>query len=229
MVNLYQKISHYVEWEIYHGWTRSKRRDADYLFGRQPSNHGEIPPGLLVAEVTSGETTVTAGSGNTGDGTLAVDLLHKPAAQIGTYIVKCTDVSGGAGNEIWSIYNPEGTLLSDSVTTGVAFTSYDIDITITAGATAFVVDDLFNIAVIYGVRPLDLTASNGLQTVIGINVLPVHNRDFYVIATLILRGQAIVDFDRLFELYEKYMHLVLTSGQKTALIAALEAKDIYGE
>lgn len=229
MVNLFPKISHYVKWEVYQDWTRGKRRDADYLFARQPANYGEIPPGLLVAEVTSNETTVTAGSGNTGNGTLAVDLLHKPAAQIGNYIVKCTDISGGAGAEVWSIYNVEGTLLSDSVTTGVAFTSYDIDVTITAGGTDFVVDDLFNIAVVYGVRPLDLTASNGLQTVIGINALPVQNRDFYVNATLILRGQALVVFDRLFELYEKYTRTILTSGQKTALIAALEAKDIYGE
>jgi hypothetical protein len=180
-----------------------------------------------VFTVISGKATISYGSSNTGTGLLGVIAMYEPNAQIGNYTATCTDVTTATA-EIWELKRPDGLVLG-TVTTGVAFTSNELDITIADGGTNWALGDTCIVTVIYGIRPLNLTASNGLQTLVGLNVNNAYSRDNEIIADLILRGDALVNLDRIWSIYDEYTGNVLTSGNKTSLESAFNGLGIYGE
>lgn len=101
----------------------------------------------LALENAAGEVTtdITAGSGNTGDGTLAMgDPAVTGAVKPGVYTVVCT--TGGAdGTSKFHVEAPDGKLLG-TATGGTEFAK-QVRFTISGGSEAFVENDRFDIEV----------------------------------------------------------------------------------
>jgi phage tail sheath protein FI len=92
--------------------------------------------------------SITADVGNTGDGTVT-STLNIPV--VGNYVLVVTDDTI-AGSEIWSLTDPNGISIGP-VTTGVAFTHAQLNVTITAGTTAFVNGDTVTITTVATNKP----------------------------------------------------------------------------
>lgn len=103
-----------------------------------------IPRGTILGQQTVGAATATAKGGNTGNGTISAvtKVGTSSPAQVGTYVVTFTAATA------FNVFDPKGRELGQGVT-GTVF-SDDISFTITAGGTAFVAGDGFNIAVAAG-------------------------------------------------------------------------------
>ena len=98
----------------------------------------------VLGQVTSA-SAATAGS-NTGDGTASAPTVGTEVIN-GIYTLTCTDATTG-DSEIFSVVTPLGTALAD-LTVGVAYASSHVNLTLTAGSTAFVVGDTWTIDVIF--------------------------------------------------------------------------------
>ena len=129
-----------------------------------------------VESVVKGAMTVLAivqGSSNAGDGT-ASDILLGAEALVDDYVLTCTNISGGVGNEIWTLTAPNAAVLSTGITTGVEYTDTHITLTVDAGAVDYQVGDIITI-----------TLDGGTDTL-------VHSADFLV-ASEISQGLAFVE------------------------------------
>lgn len=107
-----------------------------------------------------GTATATAAAGtNTGNGTISA-ITTGANTKEGVYVVRChTAVSNGG---IFSVVDPDGVRLGD-LTVGAAYSNGHLGMTISDGATDFVVGDLFNItAVIANGSKFRLTDPNGV-------------------------------------------------------------------
>lgn len=145
---------HIVSEEIY------RSREQITLRGTEA---GRISTGTVLGKVRVGEIAATAKSGgNTGNGTVSA-VTAKKGAKAGVYHVEFTAATK------FDVVDPEGFKVK-SGSTGSAY-SDDLGFTITAGGTAFVAGDGFDITVDlsdgpYG--PVDLSAGNGLEEAVGI-------------------------------------------------------------
>jgi len=88
--------------------------------------------------------TATADGGNTGNGTAGA-VTAGSEAKAGNYIVTCTDATV-SGSEIFEVIDPDGEKLED-LTVGVAYSNNHFGVTISDGATDFVVGDFWTIAI----------------------------------------------------------------------------------
>jgi len=100
-----------------------------------------------------------AASGNTGNGTIG-GLSLGTAAEVGAYALKATSATS------FALTDPNGNAVG-TVTAGTAFTSNQLNLTLTAGATAFVAGDVFTLTVTAASKEYVLsvrTAKDGTQT-----------------------------------------------------------------
>lgn len=124
---------------------------------------GRLPAGTVLGKVRVGDVVAAAkAGGNTGNGTVSA-VTTKKGAKPGTYRVEFTAATK------FDVIDPEGFKLKGG-TAGTAYND-DLGFTITAGGTAFVAGDAFDISVElvdgdYG--PLDLTKGNGLEEAAGV-------------------------------------------------------------
>jgi len=103
-------------------------------------------------------TTGTAGTTNTGDGTVTA-VTGGNKTQPGTYSIVCTRAVSNGGE--FAVNGPKGYVGSVLITSGVGvFSSDEICFTITDGNVDFVVGDSFTVAVTAGV-PATGTAGSG--------------------------------------------------------------------
>jgi hypothetical protein len=87
--------------------------------------------------------TVTPDGGNTGDGTASAATLGTDAKE-GTYTLTCIEAIVNGGR--FEVKDPDGNRLAD-LYVGVAYVSTQINLTISDGATDFIVGDKFTLAV----------------------------------------------------------------------------------
>lgn len=145
---------HIVSEEIYRSRTQMQ------LVGTE---EGWLPAGTVLGKVNVGDIAAAAkAGGNTGDGTFGA-ITARSGAKAGVYRVEFTTATK------FDVIDPEGYKVK-SGSTGTAYGD-DLGFTITAGGTAFVAGDAFDITVeftdgAYG--PLDLTAGNGLEKAAGV-------------------------------------------------------------
>lgn len=81
---------------------------------------------------------------NVGNGTCAINATTQQIHHNRYFTLECTDISGGAGAELWSVIcNGDDNV--GTATTGVAFTSalFGFTLTVTAGGVNFAVGDRF--------------------------------------------------------------------------------------
>lgn len=122
---------------------------------------GDYGPATVLGKIPSATSSAAAKSGgNTGNGTIALDGTTpvQPGAKRGTYTVRFTAATA------FTVEDPDGNVIGTGAT-GTAFTD-DVKFTITAGGTAFVAGDGFDIAVGtvgYTYTELDPTATDGSQ------------------------------------------------------------------
>lgn len=100
---------------------------------------GTLQRGTVLGQQTSNPIQAAAAAGNTGNGTIGT-LSVGASPDVGTYTAIATDATH------FAVSDPEGNALG-TATAGTAFTSAEINFTITAGGTAFVAGDSFNITV----------------------------------------------------------------------------------
>lgn len=106
------------------------------------SGAGVVKPGALLAKLLGGTVTQAAkAGGNTGNGTLAFDGSTPvlAGAKAGVYTVRFTAATA------FTVEDPDGNVIGTGAT-GAAF-SDDVKFTITAGGTAFVAGDGFDLTV----------------------------------------------------------------------------------
>lgn len=133
----------------------SRSRAAGYL-----ASGNDLDAGAVLGQVTSA-SAVTAGGGNTGDGTAGTCTLGSEAEN-GTYTLTCTATDTDAGT--FSVLTPGGVYLDD-LTVAVAYVSTHINLTIADGATDFALDDVFTVDAIFGeYGEYNPAASDGTET-----------------------------------------------------------------
>ncbi|MCO7569376.1 head decoration protein [Pseudomonas chlororaphis] len=126
---------------------------------------GVLKRGTVLGQQTVNPVQATPGTGNTGNGTLGAISVGS-AVETGIYSLLATSAT------VFKVTNPEGVVLGNA-TAGTPFTSAEIALTITAGATAFVAGDRFTVNVFDAVGAYVAcvrTATDGSQTPIAILV-----------------------------------------------------------
>lgn len=98
----------------------------------------------------------------TGNGTMT-GLLAGPDVQEGNYVVKCKTAATNGG--VFSVTAPDGTLLPDA-TVGTAYVSSHLSFLLNDGATDFIVNDTFTVAVAAGTTATVIGTGNGTVTAI---------------------------------------------------------------
>jgi len=119
-------------------------------------NASDIAGNVTVDAVTAADADITVtfqgDATGTGNGLLTLWAATQ-MAQADVVRVECVSVAAGAGAEVWQVTSQRIGLLSDLVTTGVAYPSatqtdrLGIAFTIAAGGVAFVVGDYYEVAV----------------------------------------------------------------------------------
>jgi hypothetical protein len=142
------------------------RHTAEHILSEDPvlsreevtiASGGDVIPGEVLGRVTVGVATPTAKVGNTGNGTISSATVLGGAVD-GVYAVRFTAATA------FTVENPAGDVIGSGAT-GAAFAD-DIGLTITAGGTAFVAGDGFDVAVAIGAgkyKPLAPGATDGSE------------------------------------------------------------------
>jgi hypothetical protein len=123
-----------------------------------PTGNGILARGTVMGRLTTFSVVVTPGT-NTGNGTVG-SITVPPGNEFGSYTLTALSPTS------FSVVDPEGVSLANA-TVGTAYTSGEINFTITAGGTAFVAGDSFtlnNMSTTGNVIPSVKTASDGSQT-----------------------------------------------------------------
>lgn len=95
--------------------------------------------GLVLSHAPGTPSAATAGVGNAGNGTVGTITAGK-AVQIGVYTLLATAAT------TFDVVDPDGVNLG-TATAGTPFTSAELNLTVTAGGTAFVAGDTFTVNV----------------------------------------------------------------------------------
>ncbi len=132
----------------------------------QTPTGGLLDIGVIMGRTSAGAAVAAANAGNTGNGTISA-VTDQLGVQLGVYQVEFIAATK------FNVIDPVGNHLAEG-STGVAF-SNQIGFTITAGGTAFVAGDGFNITVAANansgkVVPLNLAATDGSQNPVGVLV-----------------------------------------------------------
>ncbi|MGI4812460.1 MAG: head decoration protein [Janthinobacterium lividum] len=121
--------------------------------------------GTVLGRVSSSSLGSAAGVANAGNGTVG-SMSVGTGPEYGSYILTATAPT------VFSVVDPEGKSLGNA-TVGTAFTSTEVNFTITAGTTAFVAGDTFTLTRFLATGtylPCVKTATDGSQTPIAILV-----------------------------------------------------------
>lgn len=124
---------------------------------------GTLKRGTVLGQQSTNPISASATAGNTGNGTIG-SLSVGASPLVGTYKATATSAT------VFAVTDPEGNALGNA-TAGTAFTSSEINFTITAGGTAFAAGDSFSILVADAVGTYIecvKTASDGSQTPVAI-------------------------------------------------------------
>lgn len=153
-------VSDVISYEVNPAWSR----DAGIL---KSGNATVI--GTVLGVILLGAASVAAKTGgNTGNGTVAMDATNPvlAGAKAGVYTVRFTAATA------FTVEDPNGDVIGNGAT-GAAFAD-DIKFTITAGGTAFVAGDEFDITVaaaaIEKFVPINFSANDGSQIAAGISL-----------------------------------------------------------
>jgi hypothetical protein len=123
---------------------------------------GTLKRGTVLGQQTTAAIEVAAGT-NTGNGTVGSTSLGA-SPEFGVYTLKATSAT------VFAVTDPEGNALGNA-TVGTAFTSSEVNFTITAGGTAFVANDSFTLTVLNATGNFIesvKTASDGSQTPVAV-------------------------------------------------------------
>lgn len=126
---------------------------------------GTYKRGTVLGQVSTLNVETVATSTNTGNGSVG-SISVEDAAPLGAYTLTATAAT------TFSVTDPEGTALAEA-TVGTAYTSDDLNFTITAGATAFVAGDSFTLTVVDAIGTFTecvKTATDGSQTPVAVLV-----------------------------------------------------------
>lgn len=177
--------------------------------------------GMIAAAVLVGGITITPAGGNTGTGALgAATLGHM--AQAGDYQVTC--ISAVANGGVFSVVDPSGNALPPALV-GVAYTSNDLNFTITDAGTDWAVGDSITVTVAEGSGKVvelnpDADPKDGTHRVLGIVAQDVVATDGSDGVTQIIAEDAIVASS------EIVWPDGITEGQKSIALAELAALQI---
>lgn len=185
--------------------------------GTLKSGFGVLELGTVLGKIATGAGSAAAKTGgNTGTGTIGAITVNQ-GAKVGVYKVRFTAAT------VFQVLDPDGNVIGGNGATGAAF-SDDIGFTITAGGTAFVAGDGFDITVAAGsgkYAPYDPTAKDGSQNASAV-LLHKHDTTADVAgAVLLVRGPAEIDRTEL-----EWGANVTTSAHKDAAVSALSALGI---
>lgn len=134
-----------------------------------------LPRGTVLGQITLGTATAAAkGGGNTGNGTITMDVTTPVLANAlaGVYTARCT--VAGTNSATFRLTDPKGDVLGDASLSGAGATlsfADQVKFVVTDGATDFVVGDGFDITVAAGTLkyiPSVKTAVDGSQNPIAI-------------------------------------------------------------
>lgn len=182
------------------------------------SGFGVLAIGAVLGQILIGAATAAAKSGgNTGNGTISA-VTVAIGAKTGVYKVRFTAAT------VFQVLDPDGNVIGGNGATGAAFAD-DLGFTITAGGTAFVAGDGFDITVAAGsskFAPYDPTAKDGSQNGSAVLLSKSDTTSADVANAVVLaRGPSEVAINGLV-----WGSNVTTQGHKDAAIAALKARGI---
>jgi hypothetical protein len=152
------------------------RHTAEHILSEDPvisreevtiASGADIVPGEVLGHVTAGSGTAAAKGSNTGNGTISAIAILGGAVD-GTYTIRFT------GATAFTVENPSGDVIGSGAT-GAAFAD-DIGFTITAGVTAFVAGDGFDVAVTLSAgkfKPLNPAATDGSEIAVAVSYAAV--------------------------------------------------------
>lgn len=134
------------------------------------ANSSEVVIGQVLGAVQLGASAAAAKAGNTGNGTIALDATTPilQGAKEGVYTVRFTTATA------FTVENPDG----DVIGTGVGGTAFadDVKFTTTAGGTAFIAGDGFDITISPAstekFKPLSFAAVDGSERPAAIALAP---------------------------------------------------------
>ena len=172
--------------------------------------------GQVLGQISKGTITsaVKASGANTGNGTCTA-LSLGATAKVGLYQLRFTAAT------TFVITDPNGLELTPG--SNGAYTDLQINLTITAGGTAFVAGDGFDITVAAGSlkwTQVNPSAVDGSQAAAGICLAAGNPASADVASVAVTRGPAILKLNGL------AWTSGMTSGQKTAALAQLQALGI---
>ena len=185
------------------------------------SGQGVIEIGTVIGRIgVGGAASAAKAGGNTGNGTLTVDVTTPvlAGAKVGIYTVRLIAAAANAGT--FRVEDPDGIVLGD-VAVGGTFAD-DIKFATADGATDFVVGDGFDITVAAGsmkIGKLAPAAVNGTQTALGICISRVD-------ATSVDQKAVIVTRHAELGVAGIVWPAGITTPQKIAATAQLEARGI---
>lgn len=189
--------------------------------GALASGSGVRRPGAVLGRVSIGAASSAAkAGGNTGTGTLTLDAVAPigAGAKPGVYRVRLIAAAANAGT--FRVSDPDGFVLGD-VAVGGTFDG-DIKFATADGATDFIVGDGFDITIAMGAgkfKPLNPTAVDGSQHAAAILLQNVDATSAEKRIVLLSRTSEVV-------LQALEWPEGITSDQKNAALAALEAKGV---
>ena len=136
---------------------------------------GNLARGAVLGLISVGAvpTTGTADGSNTGNGTVTA-VTGAKATKVGVYIIKCVEAITNGGR--FQVINPDGKLVAEvTILAGaggvIAFTSDELNATITDGSTDFALDDFFTVTIAAGSGKVVIvlsTAIDGSQNPYGV-------------------------------------------------------------
>lgn len=98
---------------------------------------GALKRGTVLGLISAQSITGAAGSTNTGNGSIGA-ISRAAGSKEGAYVLTATSAT------TWTVVDPEGATLPNA-TTGTAYNQQGVRFTVTAGGTAFVAGDKFNL------------------------------------------------------------------------------------
>lgn len=155
---------------------------------------GILAAGTLIALITAANAaTPTAGVGNTGNGVMGA-ITTASEAITGTYVLTITEAVANGGN--FELVDPLGSLVGAG-SVGVAFDAGGLSFTLADGATDFIVDDVFTIAVTAALgehRPYDDDGTDdGRRAATGILYAPVDATLNDIRAVAVVRDAEVIE------------------------------------
>lgn len=204
-----------VKWEID---SRFLSREQATLLAGSGADRKVVLGEVLGKVLFDADVTVTAGGGNTGNGTVTGDALLA-AAKLGTYTATCIAAATNGGR--FQVVDPDGYRLPDALV-GTAYAT-QIAFTINDGATDFAVGDTFDLVVAAGsgkLVALAPSAVDGSQRAYGIALRETTAPDGVDAKLPVLKGFAVAASGRI------TWPAGISADAKAAAIAELAAKSI---